>query len=282
MEVTGFIAYVYSDEEPGSDFQAKLYLSKNDFLVQGSKISLNEPNSDDAIRHHNFIGDINNYLIKFFITRLYSSDVPTRPSGYKENKPSVIYGFLEYHLSQYNGDPIDYFDFVKSCLEDSNYHPDESPQRKRADKSIKRWIKNQRGQNVTNQDFSIDKQHESYRPTNTENLKKKLSKYGFNSISKVEALNDNSRDKLIQMISQNDHPYQVSMFNYLGFIKHLQKEYSDSMVELDKIISDLLDFSERSAKGNRLVLDEYSKENRSRYTAHHHKEKVEKDYQRLK
>ena len=59
---------------------------------------------------------------------------------------------------------------------------------------------------------------------NTKRLKNELKKYGFYDLTKVSELRENS-DKLIQLLSDNELPYQIAMLYYLGFLKHLEKEY---------------------------------------------------------
>ncbi len=113
----------------------------------------------------------------------------------------------------------------------------------------------------------------------TQRLKKKLNEYGFFNLKLVTEID---KDKLISLLVESNLPYQIAMLDYLGFLKHLGKEYSCTKAELYKLVSDILNTPERPVKGNILVLNPISKENKKRYTAHLTKEKAENDYYKLK
>ena len=75
------------------------------------------------------------------------------------------------------------------------------------------------------------------------------------------------------------------MFDYLQFIKHLEKNYFDRKYKLNLEITKW--FNEKAkdgrvAKGNISVLNTYSKEKKNRYTSYLHKETVINYYKSLK
>jgi len=120
--------------------------------------------------------------------------------------------------------------------------------------------------------------------TKSDKLKIELSEYGFFELTTIKALSENNKQNLINIISANDLPYKIAMFDYLGFLKHLEKEYFQIKNKLYKEVSKWFDSDKdgRNVKGNIYVLSKSSKEDKTRYTAFKHKEKVIKDYEQLK
>lgn len=117
---------------------------------------------------------------------------------------------------------------------------------------------------------------------NTDIVKSILKKYNFFELKKVNSLSNENQKKLLDFINGNDLPYKIAMFNYLDFIKYLFKEHFQTKAELYKEVAKWFEVSERQIKGNILVLDDYSKEDRKRYTAHEYKQNVTNNYQQLK
>lgn len=118
--------------------------------------------------------------------------------------------------------------------------------------------------------------------TKTDKLKAELGRYGFFELSKVKQLSEPNKQNLIELISTNDLPYSIAMFEYLGFLKHLKAEHFTTDNKLFKAVAKWFGIGERAVKGNVYVLNEYSKENRTRYTANQQKQIVQKDYEKLK
>lgn len=119
--------------------------------------------------------------------------------------------------------------------------------------------------------------------TNTEKFKTILFKYGFFELPMVNPLNNESKEKLFDLLNSKKIPYCVAMFDHLGFFKFLEKEYFQSNYKLNIEISSWFkaDKKGRLIKGNRNTLLSKTNENKDRYTAHLHKEKAEKDFQSL-
>ena len=113
-------------------------------------------------------------------------------------------------------------------------------------------------------------------------LTEKLNENKFFELEKVNKLNETSKEKLIEFISTNEVPYQIAMFDFLGFITYINKEYCNTKQELNKILAEILNSTERTIKGNISVLNDFSKENKERYTSYNYKETVIIDYQKLK
>lgn len=117
--------------------------------------------------------------------------------------------------------------------------------------------------------------------TKTDKLKAELGKYGFFELPKVKELSEPNKQSLVELISKNDLPYCIAMFEYLGFLKHLKAEYFDTDYKLFQEVAKWFEVAERAVKGNIYVLNEKSAENRNRYTADQKKQIVQKDYEKL-
>jgi len=118
----------------------------------------------------------------------------------------------------------------------------------------------------------------------SDKLKEQLSKYGFFELPKVKQLSEPTKQSLIELIAKKDLPYSIAMLDFLDFFKHLEKEYFKTKYKLNREVAKWFDSDKdgRGVKGNISVLSENSNENKSKFTAHLHKETVEIDYQNLK
>lgn len=68
--------------------------------------------------------------------------------------------------------------------------------------------------------------------TKTDILKKNLVRYGFYELEKVKSLSKQSKDSLIEKISEDGLPYAIAMFNFLQFIPFLEKQYFNTKYKL--------------------------------------------------
>jgi len=120
--------------------------------------------------------------------------------------------------------------------------------------------------------------------TKTDKLKAELGKCGFFELPKVKQLSEPSKQSLVELISKNGLPYSIAMFEYLDFLKHIENEHFKTKYKLNKEVAQWFnsDKEGRAVKGNISSLSEYSKEDKSKYTAHTHKETVKTDYNKLK
>ncbi len=118
----------------------------------------------------------------------------------------------------------------------------------------------------------------------SEILKENLNQYGFFKLEKVKSLSESNKVTLIEAISQNGIPYAIAMFDYLGYLKLLEKEYLTPKYKLHRKIASWFnsDKEGRAIRGNinsLLIKDTTGKE---RYTAFLHKETVKIHYEQLK
>lgn len=131
----------------------------------------------------------------------------------------------------------------------------------------------------------------NYNSKQTEQLKTKaqilsenLYEYGFFELEKLKQLSEKSQKILIQLICENKLPYIVAMLDYLDYFTYLEKNHftnkSKLYIEVAKWFNCAKDG--RTIKGNILILLKNSTENKKRYTAFKHKEKVIRDYEELK
>jgi hypothetical protein len=118
--------------------------------------------------------------------------------------------------------------------------------------------------------------------TTTDKLKAVLNKHGFSELPNVKQLSSSNKQSLIELISTNDLPYRIAMIEYLGLLKHLKSDHFRTDYKLFIEVAKWFEVDQRAVKGNIYVLNEKSKENRARYTAHLQKETVQKDYNELK
>lgn len=118
--------------------------------------------------------------------------------------------------------------------------------------------------------------------TKTEKLNVVLGEYGFFELPMVKQISEPNKRALIKLMNTNGMPYSIAMFDHLGFLEHLKKEYFDTANKIEKIIAEWFNCDSRTAKGQIAVLKPYSKENRNRYTADKHIKTVQKDYDKLK
>lgn len=134
----------------------------------------------------------------------------------------------------------------------------------------------------SNDNATVSRLSPQQNETKTDKLKAELGKYGFFELSKVKQLSEPNKQSLIELISTNDLPYSIAMFEYLGFLKHLKAEHFTTDYKLFKAVAKWFEVAERAVKGNIYVLNEHSKENRTRYTADQQKQTVQKDYEKIK
>ncbi|WP_250255692.1 hypothetical protein [Chryseobacterium sp. Marseille-Q3244] len=131
----------------------------------------------------------------------------------------------------------------------------------------------------------------NYNSKQTEQLKTKaqilsesLYEYGFFELEKLKQLSEKNQKILIQLISENKLPYIVAMLDYLNYFSYLEKNHFTNKSKLYSEVAKWFNCAKdgRTIKGNVYSLLKNSTENKKRYTAFKHKEKVIKDYEELK
>jgi hypothetical protein len=110
---------------------------------------------------------------------------------------------------------------------------------------------------------------------------KNVNPYRFNELPKLTALNDTAKNSLIKELVENPLHYSVAMLSFLGYIDTLKKSYSLNKEKIYSHIAKVLNTDVRTVKGNCLVLNPNSKEDRYKYQAEDYIEKVEEDYKKL-
>lgn len=118
--------------------------------------------------------------------------------------------------------------------------------------------------------------------TKSDHLKDQLAALGFFDLSKVKDIPNTGQARLLDLLTAAPLPYKIAMFDFIGFFSHVEKQHVKTKNELHQKVAKMIGSTGRAVKGNINVLNENSKEDRSKYTAHLHKEKVETDYQNLK
>lgn len=103
-------------------------------------------------------------------------------------------------------------------------------------------------------------------------------KYDFNNLDKVSG----KADYIIKHLLQNDIPYIVAYLKLLEFDKFLLENYFKTKEEMFLAISKILKKSKRMIKGNFLVLNPKSNEDRIRYTSHKYINQVSKHHKSIK
>jgi len=120
--------------------------------------------------------------------------------------------------------------------------------------------------------------------TKADRLREQLAEHGFFDMPALAAISDEGMAALIEKMSRKHSlPYSIAMFDHIGFIEHLRKNFCKSEGMLHRVIAAWFskDSTGRSVKGNLSSLVTSSSE-RIRYTAYQHKEIVLTDIQALK
>jgi hypothetical protein len=107
-----------------------------------------------------------------------------------------------------------------------------------------------------------------------------LLEYGFYELEKVNTLSVIGQTQLLEMILSNDLPYKIAMFDYLDFLPLLFKK-SKTKENAYRLLSNWFNIDLRTVKGNCLVLNPGSSEDRSKYTADKSLHTVKKDFLKI-
>ena len=116
-------------------------------------------------------------------------------------------------------------------------------------------------------------------PTKIEDqiIKETLIKLGLFELKKTSTFSDTQKERLISLIYTQELPYIIALFDYVEFIKHLQKTHFTSKEKMFSELAKILNTTNRMVKGNINVLNAGSKEDRNRYTSHNHTEIIKED-----
>lgn len=110
--------------------------------------------------------------------------------------------------------------------------------------------------------------------------KSTLLEYGFYELGKVKTLSVNGKNQLLELILSNDLPYKIAMFDHLGFLVFLNKELK-TKEKTYALLSKWFNITERTIKGNCLVLNANSTDNREVYKADEYILTVKEDFLKI-
>ncbi len=108
-----------------------------------------------------------------------------------------------------------------------------------------------------------------------------VNPYRFIELQKLNNLNEHTINRLVKEIIENPLHYSVAMLSFLGYLDNLKKTYSLSKEKIYSHIAKALRSDVRTVKGNCLVLNPKSNEDRYKYQADQFVEKVEEDYNKI-
>jgi hypothetical protein len=117
-------------------------------------------------------------------------------------------------------------------------------------------------------------------------LKECLEGYNFFALPIFKNISIDGKEKIISLIVNNKLPYNITFFHQVGFFDNILKEYSNHVKnEAFEIVRKILTPNRKSVReirGNYNSLNPGSNEDKKRYTAHRHIERVKKDIEGLK
>lgn len=156
----------------------------------------------------------------------------------------------------------------------NNSHNEETRYRK----ILKEWIKDEKEFINEITPFVKDLPPQPIR-TKADIFKETLQEGGFYNLEKVKKLTQEGQSQLIELICKN-MAYGIAMFDYLGFCTFLDNE-KGVKYKANYYLSKL--FNEKAKDGTQAKHYRNSLlNNKPRYTSYLHKEKVIKDYEKLK
>jgi hypothetical protein len=211
---------------------------------------------------------------------------------------------IDNQLTQYVSGQLSKF-FNNSNLSYQNYHPIERS--KKLSETILIYVYNMTGHETIDEDLKEfgqhskkiyaekyeDFQHEvkkladayskftaSTEPDKSTFNKSILLEYGFYELGKVKTLSVNGQNQLLELILSNDLPYKIAMFDHLGFLVFLNKELK-TKENTYALLSKWFNITERTIKGNCLVLNANSTDNREVYKADEYILTVKEDFLKI-
>ena len=105
--------------------------------------------------------------------------------------------------------------------------------------------------------------------------------YRFSELSKLKVLNEAAKNSLIKVLVENPLHYSIAMLSFLGYMESLKKMYSLTKENTYRHIAKALKSDVRTVKGNCLVLNPNSNDDRYKYKADQYTVIVEQDYNKL-
>ncbi len=109
-----------------------------------------------------------------------------------------------------------------------------------------------------------------------------VAKYKFSELSKVAALPTQQQTRLVRHTVTQGTPYTVAMLSYLGYPEYLKTTYHLNKEDMYRHVSKALDnVAVRTIKGNFLVLNPDSNDDREKYTSYKCTDDVKSFYESL-
>jgi hypothetical protein len=116
-------------------------------------------------------------------------------------------------------------------------------------------------------------------PKHDEQFRDELYRHDFEGFCNGKKLN---AIKIFNLLKANKLPYRIALLDIIGYLDFLKNQFANQRSnKLYKILEKILSADERKIKGNKLVLNPKSTENRKTYTAHLHLDKVKEDLKGL-
>jgi hypothetical protein len=108
-----------------------------------------------------------------------------------------------------------------------------------------------------------------------------VNPYRFIELPKLKALNETAKNSLLTALIENPLHYSIAMLSFLGYMESLKISYSLTKEKSYSHIAKALKSDVRTIKGNCLVLNPNSNEDRYKYQADQYIVIVEQDYNKL-
>jgi len=108
-----------------------------------------------------------------------------------------------------------------------------------------------------------------------------VNPYRFIELPKLKALNETAKNSLLTALIENPLHYSIAMLSFLGYMESLKISYSLTKEKSYSHIAKALKSDVRTIKGNFLVLNPNSNEDRYKYQADQYIVIVEQDYNKL-
>ena len=229
---------------------------------------------------HDFIKPLNNHEINRFLTASLQQFKTHSPEKRKDAFCEIYHDVYWYpSYMKYTGSSArDNYVLHVWKLFSNHFHLFQEATQSAYD-IFKASLINGSANNIGNS-YSVDSTHNK---SKSETLKSNLYENSFFELSKVKSFSHDGQSKLIELLVLNGTPYNVAMFEFLGYFKYLTKELGYTNTKIHTKLSAFFDVDEQTFKCNMLVLNEKSKLRENiRYTSHLHKEKVKTDYNSLK
>ena len=118
------------------------------------------------------------------------------------------------------------------------------------------------------------------RESESDKLKDELHEHGFFNLTRVKVLSEQGKKDLVELIRTNNMAYGISMFEYLGFCRHIDDEQGTKK-KADLILSKLFNANAKGGTQSRHYRSSLIKHN-TKYTSYLHEERVKTDYKKLK